>query len=201
MIRRAVGAVALLAVSAFAAHADEVCKARLYLTGGSFNTNCTSACAITFSNPVNVGYITQWSYFTVSNVSVKYDRVEVQVDLLWSSIEMPGTNLVWLAGWPPQNLTLSDPRAIAFANGSGNFEGFNEPQGSQFSLDADGAIAPSGLAYITYSQPGQQPRNVRWSAMSTGEGRIRTSFWYITSHTALMNWLAVQSSGNIVCNL
>jgi hypothetical protein len=198
MMWKALLSAAVVAASvATAAHANDVCKGKMYLAGGDLDSNGVVA----FANPKNVVYIAQWSKFSITSQSSDLDRVDVQVDLMWQSIGTFGKANVWVAGWPPQHLDAASSTDATFANGSGNFQGINEPAGSQISLDANPNIAPYGLAYLTYSQQSQAPANVRWSAMSNGEGRIRMSFWYLTNHTALMNWIAVQPSSLLVCGL
>lgn len=190
----------LAAIFATAAGANDVCRTQLTLEGGIYDPTCAKSCPVTFYNPQNVTYIARFSYIAITNMTADMDRVEVQVDLRWSAVGKLGSGDVWVAGWPPQSISTSG-NDTSFANGTGNFEGMNEPLGSQLSFDTNGAIGPSGLAFITYSQQGVQPKNVRWGQMSTGPGRIRASFWYLTDHASLMNWIAVQPSNTLVCGL
>ncbi|MGH6873173.1 MAG: hypothetical protein ACREHE_16885 [Rhizomicrobium sp.] len=191
-------ALAVAAVLAASPAGADVCKVQLYLAGG------TQDGTVVRNDPLAVNYTNQWSLFSYTAMSPNVDLVNLQIDLIWTSMAKKGRGNLWVGGLPPQYPVSPCPKGISclyFANGSGNFGGFIEPTGVQISLDSNEVLGPLGLAYVTMSDQGTvQPANVQWqNGITGGKGRIRYLVSYFTHHTELASWIANQPASTLVC--
>jgi len=175
-------ALALGASPACADHgAAAGCRTIAVRLDGAEIDNSTMPATVRPHHPVGIVYTSARALVCVIAINAKTDRVEVQYDLQWTAIASSGGANILIAGLPPMTLNYRPVGAL------GVFGGLEFTPGDQIAADTNEILGPLGAFYITGSESGRAPYNLRWekNILPQGSGRVGGTLVYYSSDDAL----------------